>query len=81
MPEQHIFFIFLCPALNMISSFLTILYVLLQGIVDSVYIIPNFQYHFFFYMMHTLQMLCSYEYICHSDCETAYSARQIKGDK
>jgi len=33
----------------MISSFLTILYVLLQGVVDSVYIIPSFQYHFFFH--------------------------------
>ena len=59
-PEQQIFFISVCPALNVISSiFFTILYVLSHSTVDLVYIIPKFQYHFSRKapMKHTLQTL------------------------
>jgi len=46
--EWQIFLTSVFPALNMLSSiFFTILCVLLQSIVQLVYIIPNLQYHFY----------------------------------
>jgi len=66
-----------CPALNVISSiFFTILYILLQIILDLVYIKPNFRCHFF-HEAHFADTNCSYEYICQSDCETTYITRRI----
>ena len=44
----------------------------------SLYIIPYLQYHFF-HEAHFADTFCLYECICHSDCETAYSPRQITG--
>jgi len=48
----------------------------LDRLVDLLYIIPNFQYHFF-HEAHFADTNCSYEYICHSDCETTCSPRRI----
>jgi len=62
-----------------IQYFFTVLYIHLQSIVQLVYMVPNFQYHFS-HEAHFAHTKYSYEYICHSDCETFFSARRIESD-